>query len=121
MINVILILLIALIALGGVRSLIKRANGESCCSGGASEIAVEPADKNKKPYPLKAKVTIDGMKCRNCAARIQNRLNENGMWARVNFSKKTAVVLAKETDAETKIKKIIQDAGYRVTAYEEAR
>ncbi len=117
MINVILIALIVLFAAGGIRSAVKRAHGESCCSGGASEVSVEVQDKNKKNYPYTATVKIEGMKCQNCARHIQNKLNENGMWAKVKFSTKTAVILLKEENSKEKIQKIIEDSGYSVSSY----
>ena len=81
MINVILILLVALIALGGISAVLKRAKGESCCGGGATDVKIGPSDKNKKNYRYSASCTIGGMKCKNCAARIQNALNSlDGTW-----------------------------------------
>lgn len=117
MINIVLIALIVLFAAGGIRSAVKRAHGESCCSGGVSEVLVKVQDKNKKNYPFSATVKIEGMKCQNCARHIQNKLNENGMWAKVKFSSKTAVILLKEENSKEKISKIIEDSGYSVTSY----
>ena len=117
MINVILIALIVLFAAGGIRSAVKRAHGESCCIGGASEVQVEVHYKKNKNYPFTATVKIEGMKCQNCARHIQNKLNENGMWAKVKFPSKTAVILLKEENSKEKIQKIIEDSGYSLTSY----
>ncbi len=118
-VNIVIVAVLALIALGGIRTLVKNAHGESCCSGGNSEVTVKPADKNKKNYPYKCTIIIEGMKCINCAKRIQNKLNANGMWAKVNFKKNSAEVLFKEKKSEELIKKIVSDAGYKVVNYKE--
>ena len=47
-VNIVIVAVLILIALGGIRTLIKNAHGESCCSGGNSEVPIKPADKNKK-------------------------------------------------------------------------
>ncbi len=114
-VNIVIIAVLVLIAFGGIRTVIKNAHGESCCSGGNTEIPVKPADRNKKNYPYKTTIIIEGMKCDNCAKRIQNRLNSIGMWAKVSFKKKSAVVLFKEKNSEDLIKKTILDAGYKVS------
>lgn len=121
MINIILIVIIVIIAFFGVKSLIKRFHGESCCSSGSSLVKIEPADKNKKNYQYAAFVKIEGMNCKNCSLRIQNKLNENGMWAKVNLKKKNAVILLKEQNSEEKIKKIITDLGYKISDYKEKK
>ncbi len=117
--NVIIVIVLVVFAFGGIVSLTKRFKGESCCGGGSTEVKIEPCDKNKKNYPYKASVLIDGMHCKKCAERIQNKLNSAGMWAKVNLKKKTATVLFKEKDCKEAIKKIICDAGYKVIDYEE--
>ncbi len=118
-VNVVIVAVLVLVSLGGVRTLIKNIRGESCCGGGDTEIPVKPADKNKKNYPYKCAITIEGMKCSNCAKRIQNKLNGAGMWAKVNFKKSSAEVLYKEKDSAELIKKTVEDAGYKVLDYKE--
>jgi len=121
MINVILIVLVALIALGGIRAVLKRAKGESCCGGGATEVKIEPADKNKKNYRYSASCKIGGMKCKNCAARIQNALNSlDGTWAKVDFKKKSAEILLKNKNAEEAVRKAVSGLGYSLESYCEA-
>lgn len=120
-VNIILILLIVLLAAGGIVSLIKRFNGESCCSGGPSEVKVQVQDKNKKNYKYTANLCIEGMKCKNCALRIQNKLNSlNGVWAKVNFKNKTAQLLLKQNNFQATIQNTIEAAGYSVNSYTES-
>ena len=118
-VNIVIVAVLALIALGGIRTLIKNAHGESCCSGGNTEVPVKPVDRNKKNYPYQCIIIIEGMKCINCAKRIQNKLNGAGMWAKVNFKKNSAEILFKEKDSAESIEKIIEDAGYKVVNYKE--
>lgn len=121
MINVVLILLVVLFALGGIRAVLKRAKGESCCSGGASEVKIEPADKNKKNYRYSASCGIGGMKCKNCAARIQNALNSlDGTFAKVDFKKKHAEILLKSENAEETVRKSVSGLGYSLESYSES-
>lgn len=121
MVNIILAAVIALIALGGARAFLKRAKGESCCGGGSSDVKIEPSDKNKKNYPYIAHVCLDGMRCRNCAAKIQSKLNSlDGTWAKVNFSRKSAEILLKQGGQEQAIRKAVCDEGYSVAAYSES-
>lgn len=122
MINVVLILLVVLFALGGIRAVLKRAKGESCCSGGATEVKIGPADKNRKNYRYVASCGIGGMKCKNCAARIQNALNSlDGTFAKVDFKKKRAEILLKSENAEEIVRKAVSGLGYSLEIYSEAK
>lgn len=51
-VNIVIVAVLALVALGGIRTVVKNAHGESCCSGGNTEIPVKPADRNKKKLSL---------------------------------------------------------------------
>lgn len=120
-VNIVLIVIIVLIALGGVRAFVKRAKGESCCGGGATDVKIEPADKDKNNYKYVAQVGLNGMHCKNCAAKIQNKLNSlDGTWAKVNFAKNSAEVLLKQNNQEEAIRKAVSDEGYSVTTYSES-
>lgn len=120
-VNIVLVVLIILIALGGVRAFVKRAKGESCCGGGATDVKIEPADKDKNNYKYVAQVGLNGMHCKNCAAKIQNKLNSlDGTWAKVNFAKNSAEVLLKQNNQEEAIRKAVSDEGYSVTSYAES-
>ena len=113
--NAVLIILLLLPSFLGLRAFIKRLNGESCCSSGNSELKINPLDKNKSHYPYKTLVKIEGMKCKNCASYIQNKLNESGFYAKVNLRKKSAKILSKESlSGNEKIEKIITSLGYSV-------
>jgi heavy metal translocating P-type ATPase len=61
-------------------------------------------------------LSVEGMSCAHCSARVEKALNAiDGVEASVNLSEKTAVVnLSKEVSDEA-LKKAVDDAGYEVT------
>lgn len=57
-------------------------------------------------------VTIDGMSCAHCSARVEKALNAlPGVRARVDLAEKMAIVEGESLD-ETAIRNAISDAGY---------
>lgn len=114
MINVIIIAVIAVPVLLGIKKFIGITKGENCCS--SAPIAVKrtgPADKNKANYTCSATVSIQGMACKNCAARVENALNElDGIWAKVSLARSCAKVLSKKNIDEALIRDTITNAGY---------
>ena len=83
---------------------------------------IGPADKNKKNYRYSAVCEIGGMKCRNCAARIQNALNSlDGTWAKVDFKKNCAEILLKSENAEETVRKTVSGLGYSLESYSESK
>ncbi len=57
-------------------------------------------------------VTIDGMSCAHCSARVEKALNAlPGVRARVDLAEKKAIVEGESLD-ETAIRSAISDAGY---------
>lgn len=114
--NVIIVLILVVVIVLAVKNSIPHFKGEGACCGGGSGI------KAKKPKRLdhviaQKTVTIEGMSCENCSARVQNALNSiDGISARVNLRKKRATVkYAKEID-DYVIETAVADAGYEVTS-----
>ena len=72
--TVIICILLALIIIFAVVNSAKHFRGEGGCCGGGSDIKV----KKKKLANVKETlvISIDGMTCKNCSMRIQNKLNE---------------------------------------------
>ncbi len=122
MINIVLIAAIALLALGGLRSFLRRSRGESCCCGGREKKAsAGPSDRNRRNYHFVAECGIGGMKCGACASRIQSALNLiDGVWARkVSARKGSAVLLLKKEGMRETVEKAIFSLGYKLSFYEE--
>lgn len=60
-------------------------------------------------------MTIEGMMCKHCAARVEKALNAiEGVTAAVDLEAKTATVTGKATDAV--LRKAVEDAGYTVVS-----
>ena len=99
MATVIIICMIALVIFA-VYGTVQRARGRSkssCCGTSAPPKKKKVADTNESNYPNRYTLNIEGMKCSNCAANVENALNGiDGVWARVDLGKKKALVLTKE-------------------------
>ncbi len=64
---------------------------------------------------MKKILTIEGMTCGHCAARVEKALNTlPGVKAKVNLSKKQAAVSGDATAEQ--LTKAVEDAGYKVTS-----
>ena len=118
MLNIVIVLIIALLAAWGVRRMVIRSRkGGGCCGEHeAAEKRTGSADRNKKEYPYKVTLSIKGMTCRNCAAKVENALNAlPGIWAAVHLSSGTASVRLKSEVDEAVLKQAVAGAGYLVT------
>lgn len=93
---------------------------QGCC-GGASDVPREKADRHKKDlsaYPYHCTLTIEGMHCQNCAARIENSFNSReDMQARVHLDKQQAAVWCTQAPDEGLLRQIVARAGYHVTSF----
>ena len=60
-------------------------------------------------------MTIEGMMCKHCAARVEKALNAiEGVTAAVDLEAKTAAVIGEADD--TALRKAVEDAGYTVVS-----
>ena len=59
-------------------------------------------------------MTIEGMMCKHCAARVEKALNALGVTATVNLAEKTAAVTGSAADEV--LRKAVEDAGYKVVS-----
>lgn len=80
--------------------------------------------KNKKVVKeddfMKKIITVDGMCCEHCAARVEKALSAiaDVVSADVKLKKKTAVVRSRTEIDDGEIRKVIEDAGYQVVSIE---
>ena len=121
--TVIIIIGILLIAYA-VYATVQKARGKSksgCC-GGAEAVLPRPVeDTDESHYPYKYRVSVEGMKCSNCAANVENAFNAmSGTWANVNLGRKRADVLCKTEKTEEDFVKALKGTGYKVTGFEQA-
>ena len=58
---------------------------------------------------------IEGMTCEHCKNRVENALNRlEGVSAKVNLKKKTAVVSMEKEIEDMQLQKAVEQAGYKV-------
>ena len=102
---------------------VQKARGKSkssCCGSAESVLPRRVADTDRSHYPYRYYVSIDGMKCSNCAASVENAINASGeMWACVNLNRKRAEVLSKTEKTETDLAKALKGSAYKVTGFEQ--
>ena len=91
----------------------KHFRGGGCCGSGSNTIREKKELTQPKIGELT--MTIQGMHCENCQARVENALNRlDGVVCRVNLRKKTAcVAYSREPDRE-QLKQIVEKLGYQV-------
>ena len=117
MVTAIISILLIIICVLAVVSYRKKLSQGCCGSGGDVVKKQGPADRDISHYPYEYEAVIEGMTCKNCAARVENAFHSaGGFYAKVNLRKKTATIRAKEDTPEDTLKKIILRTGYDVAS-----
>lgn len=112
--TIIICAVLAVIAFFAIRSYVKKLTNGCCGAEGDEVKKVKPNDTDKSHYPFSKTIKIEGMSCKNCAARIENAFNsEDGFYASVNLKKNEATVLMKSETSDETLKKIVRNAGYK--------
>lgn len=124
---VIILIVVAAVAVAGVR-LVGTATGKrDCCSGDLkdpgsskagdfSETVIEDADPAN--YPFVAELGIGGMSCEHCVKAVTNALDSvEGTWAEVTLAGGRAVVRSKREIDEAALREAVEKAGYRVVSF----
>ncbi|MBR3243263.1 MAG: heavy-metal-associated domain-containing protein, partial [Parasporobacterium sp.] len=76
-------------------------------------------DTDESHYPFRYYVSIDGMKCSNCATNVENAINALGdTWAHVELGRHRAEVLSKKEKTEEDLVRALKGTGYKVTGFE---
>lgn len=116
LVNVILIAMILVFCGLGIKSAVAHFQGKgSCCGGGSGEAVIQP-EKLENPAQTKL-ITVQGMKCNNCAIRIQNALNSlEGVNAKVSHKKALATVKTTDAVTDEMLKEAVEKAGYTVSS-----
>jgi len=98
-----------------------RGKSKNSCCGTTEVVPKSPVeDTDKSHYPFKYNLTVEGMKCSNCAANVKNAINAMGdVWATVNLGKNRAEVLAKAEKSQSDFANAIRDSGYKVVSCEQ--
>ncbi|MCM1217778.1 MAG: cation transporter [Lachnospiraceae bacterium] len=115
MATAVICIIIGLICIMGIRSYVKKLS-HGCCGGSSDTVKRQkPEDADISHYPFCYELEIDGMTCKNCAARIENAFNGTGdYYASINLGKRIGTIHAKEETPETELRRIVAKCGYSV-------
>lgn len=113
--NIIIGLIIAVLALVGIRATVKHFQGKSsCCGGGGAYIPKKKLDR----VVGKRTVLVEGMTCENCAARVTRAINDrDGLAARVELRRRRVVVSMARPASDEELRAAIEQAGYQVVGF----
>lgn len=114
---IVVIFLIVIVCFAAKGSL-KHYKGEGgCCGGGSEETKVKK--QKLKDVVSKKRIVIDGMMCENCRKTVENALNSiENVNAKVNLSKKEAIVKLGENMSDDVFIQVVRNKGYKVLAVE---
>lgn len=86
-----------------------------CCGSGNKVIRTKK--ELKEPKLGEFSLTVEGMHCENCQARIENVLNNiDGVACTVDLKKKTAIVSYSRDISADELKNRVEKLGYKVTS-----
>ena len=109
---IILLILLAVIALALMRA--KKHFKGGCCGSGSNTIRTTKT--LTEPKLGEVVLTVEGMHCENCQARVENALNRlDGMACKVNLKKKTATVAYSVPVSPELLRSTVEKLGYKVT------
>ncbi len=112
------VLLIAYAVYGTVQKVRGKARS-SCCGSAETVLPKRVEDTDESHYPFKYLVSVDGMKCSNCAVNVENAINASGdTWAHVNLGRGRADVLSKNEKTEDDFVRALKGTGYKVSGFE---
>ena len=117
-----IIICAAALVIFAVYRTVQKARGKaksSCC--GTPEVITKKKveDTDESHYPYRYKLAIEGMRCSNCAATVENTLDEiDGIWARVNLGKKEADVLSKQEMQQADFARVMGATSYKLVGFE---
>ncbi len=112
--NVIIIVVLLVILVLALLRMKKHFKGGGCCGSGSNTI--RSAKQLTEPKIGEKVLTVEGMHCENCQARVENAVNRlDGVVCRVNLKKKTATVSYSAEVSDEALKGAIEKLGYKVT------
>lgn len=115
-VTIIIIVILAIIIIAVAANYRKKLSQGCCGAGGDTVEKVKTGNKDASEYPYQYTLSIEGMTCKNCAARIENKFNQTeDYFATVNLRKNSALVRTKTEVEDGELKSIVAKAGYHVT------
>lgn len=102
-----------------VKSYLKKL-AQGCCGSGGDKEKTYKTKPDMSEYKYKYTVTIDGMSCKNCAARIENSFNrQKGIYSHVDYKSGVAEIYSEASLTEIFLCQRIIGLGYYVERIEE--
>lgn len=112
--NTIIITILILVLVLALLRTKKHFKGGGCCGSGSNTIRSRKT--LTEPKLGEKRLSVEGMHCENCQARVENALNRlDGVVCKVNLRKKTAVVSYSTPVSDGQLKEILEKLGYTVT------
>ena len=110
--TIIIVLVLIAIAVISVLSYVKKLRSGCCGASDEKVKRVRVTDRDKSHYSFSAVLTVDGMVCGNCAARVENALNElEGVWASADVEHGTVTVRMKQQLEERLLRDTVNHIG----------
>lgn len=92
----------------------KHFKGGGCCGSGSNTIRTRKT--LTEPRLGEKKLIVEGMRCENCQARVENALNRlEGVACTVDLKKKTALVSYSREVTDAELTAPLEKLGYQVT------
>ncbi|HIR14283.1 MAG TPA: heavy-metal-associated domain-containing protein [Candidatus Choladousia intestinavium] len=117
---IILLILVVILAFA-LKETIRHFKGQGACCGGGSGSRESKIPKKKLSGTVigKKTVRIEGMHCENCVKSVTKAINQlEGASAKVSLKEKKAVVSYDRPLDNEKLKKAVENAGFKVVSIE---
>ena len=114
----IIIALLITICITAIKSYLKKL-AHGCCGAGGDEEKRSKSKRDLSDCKYRYSMKIGGMSCKNCAAKIENAFNRQGIYAQTDFKNGTAEIYSPSPVAEFKVRQTIVGLGYSVERTEE--
>lgn len=114
----IIISVLVVICVFAVKSYMKKV-AHGCCGTGSDDVKVAEKKTDLSEYKYKTTVHIGGMSCKNCAERIANALNRQGLYAEADYKSGIAEVYSAAPVSDFTIRQTVIELGYTVERTEE--
>ncbi len=90
-----------------------------CCGAGSDDVKAAEKKTDLSEYKYKTTVHIGGMSCKNCAEKIANALNRQGLYAEADYKSGIAEVYSASPVSDFTIRQTVIGLGYTVERTEE--
>lgn len=121
--TIIIYIAAAVLIIYGIYYTVQKFRGKaksSCCGTPEVKAVRKVEDTDESHYPYVYKLTIDGMKCSNCALNVENALDSmDGVWARVSLGQREARVLSKAKHERADFEEALSKTAYEVIGFGE--